>query len=80
MKRALLTIAVVAIYVLHQDFWFWRRSEPLLLGILPPALWYHAIFTLVVVLLMWLLVRYAWPSELERDAEAEQSSREGDHR
>lgn len=71
MKRALLILAVVIVYILHQDFWLWRKSEPLLFGVLPPGLWYHAAFTIVVTILMCLLVRFAWPTELEREAESE---------
>jgi hypothetical protein len=38
-------------------------------GFLPIGLFYHACFALVCSLLMWLLVRYAWPDHLEREAE-----------
>lgn len=65
MKRALLTVIVIVLYVLHQDFWFWRDAHPLLLGFIPIGLSYHAVYTLVTALVMWLLVKYAWPSNLE---------------
>lgn len=70
MKRFLLVLAVVALYLLHQDFWFWR-SKYLVFGFLPIGLFYHACFALAASLLMWLLVAYAWPSELERESESE---------
>ena len=57
--------AVVLLYVLHQDFWFWRDARPLVLGILPIGLFYHAAFTVATAGALWLLVRYAWPSHLE---------------
>ena len=69
MKRALLTLAVILLYVLHQDFWFWRAVHPMAFGFLPAGLWYHGCFTLATSLLMWLLVRHAWPTQIERDAE-----------
>ena len=65
MKRALLVIIVGVLYVLHQDFWFWRAAHPLVFGFLPVGLFYHACYTVAIVLVMLLLVRIAWPSELE---------------
>jgi hypothetical protein len=69
MKRALLVTIVVALYALHQDLWFWRTASPLALGFLPIGLFYHACYTLAVSACMWALVRYAWPSHLEREIE-----------
>jgi hypothetical protein len=68
MKRLLLVIAVLTLYLLHQDFWFWRAAEPLV-GFLPVGLFYHVGYTLAVVAVMWLLVKYAWPSRLEEEVE-----------
>jgi hypothetical protein len=65
MKRALLLILVGALYIVHQDFWFWRTAHPLVFGILPIGLFYHACYTLATSFVIWLLVKYAWPSELE---------------
>ena len=65
MKRVLLAAAVVALYLLHQDFWFWRRAEPLAFGFLPAGLTYHGVYTLACAFLMWLLVAHAWPRHLE---------------
>jgi hypothetical protein len=75
MKRSLLVIASVALYLLHQDFWFWRAATPIVFGFLPVGLFYHVCYTLVISALMWALVKYAWPSHLEterwRDGETE---------
>jgi hypothetical protein len=68
-------VLVLAVYALHQDFWFWRSAEPLLFGVLPAGLWYHAGYTLAAALLMWLLSRVAWPAHLEQGPEAQRSSR-----
>ncbi|HWO01163.1 MAG TPA: DUF3311 domain-containing protein [Blastocatellia bacterium] len=65
MKRALLLIIVGALYVLHQDFWFWREARPLVFGFLPIGLFYHACYTVATALVLWMLVKHAWPSELE---------------
>ena len=66
MKRALLAAAVAALYLLHQDFWFWRKATPLVFGFLPIGLFYHGCYTLVCAVLMWGLVRLAWPAQLEQ--------------
>lgn len=60
---------VVALYALHQDFWFWRAARPLLFGFLPAGIWYHVSFTLAVSLVMWLLIKQAWPGHLEEEFE-----------
>ena len=69
MKRLVLICLVLALYLLHQDFWFWRSARPIVFGFLPVGLFYHICFTLAVALLMLALVRFAWPAELERTTE-----------
>lgn len=66
-NRWLLSLVVLLLYALHQDFWLWREARPLVFGFLPAGLAYHAGFTLAVSALMVVLVRLAWPSHLERD-------------
>ena len=75
MRRALLVLAVAALYVLHQDVWFWRTAKPLVFGFLPVGLFYHACFSVAASLLMWLLVANAWPAHLEDEAERPQARR-----
>lgn len=65
MRRWLLGAAVVILYVLHQDFWYWRTAHPLVFGFLPIGLFYHACYSLAAAVLMLLLVKTAWPSDLE---------------
>jgi Protein of unknown function (DUF3311) len=64
-RRLLLTLAVVVLYALHQDIWFWRTARPLVFGFLPIGLFYHACFSVAAALLLAALVRWAWPSHLE---------------
>lgn len=78
MKQFLLVIAVGALYVLHQDFWFWRTARPLIFGFIPIGLFYHAFFTLAASFVMWLLIKHAWPSHLEKESGHERGSREGE--
>ncbi|HEV3471160.1 MAG TPA: hypothetical protein VG148_17685 [Pyrinomonadaceae bacterium] len=69
MKRALLVLAVAALYVLHQDVWFWRTARPLAFGVIPVGLFYHGCFSVAASLLMWALVKFAWPGHLEEEVE-----------
>ena len=59
------TVTIGGLYLLHQDFWFWREARPLVFGILPIGLGYHAAYCVAVALLMWMLTRHAWPAHLE---------------
>jgi Protein of unknown function (DUF3311) len=77
MKRTLLVLAVIGVYLIHQDFWNWAQAEPLLFGFLPIGLWYHAVYSLLASALMWLLVKFAWPKSLE---EIERKQRDSDAR
>ena len=68
-RSVLLGLAVLALYALHQDFWFRDEARPLVFGFLPIGLAYHVVLCLAIAGLMWVLVRYAWPVELERAVE-----------
>jgi len=69
MKKALLVLAVLIVYALHQDVWLFARARPLVFGFLPVGLVYHAAYTLLASLLLWMLVALAWPGHLEEAAE-----------
>ena len=68
-RRALLVLAVVVLYALHQDIWFWRTARPLVFGFMPIGLFYHACFSVAAALLLGALVRWAWPGHLEEGEE-----------
>ena len=65
-KTLLLTLLVLVVYILHQDFWNWRKVEPLVFGFLPVGLAYHAGFSVLASILMAVLVKFAWPAHLEK--------------
>ena len=67
--NALAAALVAVFYVLHQDVWFWREARPLVFGVLPLGLAWHAGYTLAVSALMAVLVRRAWPAHLEDAAD-----------
>ena len=54
--------ALPALYLLHNDLWFW--DDPGRFLGLPVGLTYHILFSAVVVLAMWRLVRVAWPADV----------------
>ena len=58
--RATLYIGLALVYLLHNDWWLWG-SDARVLG-LPVGLTYHVGYCGLVVVVMALLVRFAWPS------------------
>jgi hypothetical protein len=75
MLRIILVLLVLGFYALHQDIWFWRTAQPVVFGVLPVGLFYHAAYTAAISLLMWVLVRVAWPGHLDDDDETATSGR-----
>ncbi len=65
MQAALAALITAFVYLLHQDFWFWRSARPLVFGFLPIGLFYHAVYTAAISAFMWFMVRRHWPSHLE---------------
>jgi len=78
LKTILLTALVAVIYVLHQDFWNWKKADPLIFGFLPIGLAYQAGYSLLAAALMAVLVKTAWPKHLE-DVQSEVKEQKGDH-
>ena len=68
-KPLLLTLIICAVYLLHQDFWNWKTADPLVFGFLPIGLAYQAGYSILAAILMALLVKFAWPSDLEELSE-----------
>jgi len=64
-KIIALAVMVITIYLLHQDFWNWRKADPLVFGYLPIGLAYHAAYSVLASAMMWILVKLAWPRELD---------------
>jgi hypothetical protein len=63
-KSLLLTALILAVYVLHQDFWNWNNAD-LIFGFLPVGLAYHAGYSILAAVMMAVLVKTAWPKHLE---------------
>lgn len=64
-RKILITVLILAVYVVHQDWWNWRRIFPLVCGILPAGLAYHVGYSILASILMAVLVKLAWPKHLE---------------
>jgi hypothetical protein len=70
MKNLLLLLLVVLVYAAHQDSWNWREADPMIFGFLPIGLAYHAAYSVVAAITMAILVKFAWPKNLEdKDSE-----------
>jgi hypothetical protein len=60
-----LALFVIIVALLHQDIWFWT-DKTLVFGLIPIGMVYHIGYGLLASLTMAILVRYAWPHELEK--------------
>ncbi len=65
-KTLLLTLLVAAVYLLHQDSWNWKKADPLVFGFLPIGLAYQAGYSILAAIMMAVLVKFAWPKDLEQ--------------
>ena len=65
MKKLLLLLLILAVYVAHQDLWNWDKSDPLVFGFLPIGLAYHAAYSILAAAMMAVLVAFAWPKHRE---------------
>ncbi len=64
-KAVALSLLILTVYVLHQDFWNWKRVHPLAFGFLPIGLAYHAAYSVLAALMMAVLGSLIWPKHLE---------------
>lgn len=65
-KKILFSSLILFVFLLHQDCWNWKKTEPFVLGFLPVGLAYHAGYAILAAIMMALLVKFAWPKELDR--------------
>ena len=66
LRKFSLSLLVIAVFLVHQDFWNWKNAEPFVFGFLPVGLAYHAGYAVLAAIMMALLVKFAWPNDLER--------------
>lgn len=70
MKKStvVILIAFVVLAVLHQDFWNWDSAH-LVFGFMPIGLAYHALYSIVAATFWFIVMKVAWPTELEKWAD-----------
>lgn len=70
MKKStvVILIAFVVLAVLHQDFWNWDSAR-LVFGFMPIGLAYHALYSIVAATFWFIVMKVAWPTELEKWAD-----------
>jgi hypothetical protein len=72
-RTRLLYLALVALYLLHNDLWLWNDAR-LVFGH-PVGLAYHIGFAIVTSIVLTLLVIHAWPEHLDREAQESEEGR-----
>ena len=60
---------VLVLMALHHDFWLWD-DKTLVFGFLPSGLAWHASYSLVAEAFWILVMKYAWPTQIEEFAES----------
>ena len=78
MRGKLLLAALAVFVVLHQAQWLWTDGS-LVFGFLPAGLAYHVGFSLATAGLWALVVRYAWPTDVEVNTNPADRERNGEH-
>ncbi len=66
---AVVYLVLLAVYILHNDLWLWSDSS-LFMG-LPVGLTYHIAYSLFATVLMYVIVRFAWPAHLDAEEAGE---------
>ena len=55
---------ILALCVLHHDFWWWDTAEPVMFGFMPIGLAWHTGISVAAAFSWWLAVKYCWPERL----------------
>lgn len=63
-------VVFIVLAILHQDFWNWDSAE-LVFGFMPVGLAYHALYSMVAAAFWGIVMKVAWPHDLERWAEGD---------
>ena len=58
-------VLIVLLTIVHQDFWWWESSTPLVLGFIPISLAYHACISMAAAVLWALAIKYCWPADAD---------------
>lgn len=66
---------LVILFIFHHDYFFWDWH--IVLGGIPAGLFYDMLYSCICAFTWWLMVRYAWPEELEKFADSGEGGQEG---
>jgi nitric oxide reductase large subunit len=61
--KNILYVVIVIVYLLHNDLWFW--DNPTLVMGIPVGLFYHLLYCFIASILLFLLIKFAWPKFVE---------------
>jgi hypothetical protein len=53
--------AVIALIVLHQDFWLWDVSKPYVFGFMPVGLAYHVLISILSAAVWFFATKHCFP-------------------
>ena len=59
---------IVALAVLHYDFWYWADTT-LVFGFMPVGLLYQAMISVLAALGWFMVVKFSWPTAMEEWAD-----------
>ena len=77
MKRLVYGL-ILLLAIVHQDFWWWDRIDPLVLGFIPIGLAYQAGVSIAAAILWAMAVKYCWPVGLEEETTPSETPAGGD--
>ncbi len=63
-KKAILITTFIILAILHQDFWNWDNSS-LIFNFIPLGLFYHACYSITAAIFWAVVIKIAWPKNLE---------------
>lgn len=67
MKKPFLYFLLILLYLLHNDYWLW--DDACLIGGFPAGLLYQIVYCFAASIMMILLVKFAWPKDLDEVSE-----------
>jgi len=56
---------IVLLAIAHQDFWWWDTPNPLIGGVVPIGLAYHALVSVLAAVFWAMAVKYCWPEGVD---------------
>jgi hypothetical protein len=76
-KKSKIVAALVLVFmVLHNDFWLWD-DKSLVFGFMPVGLAFHTGYSLFIAFFWFLVIKFAWPSQMEKWADEKNEPKDG---